>query len=273
VNDPAVHQHYFVDEAGDLTLFDKRGRVIVGEEGVSRCFVVGAALVRDPVGLAAALDGLRSELMRDPYFAQIPSMRPDAGKTARLFHAKDDVAEVRREVFRLLQGANVEVFAAFRRKRVLAEELRSHFDATGEKRGVDHVYDDLVTSIFTNRLHLGEHTHIVFARRGKADRNVALAGAIELAKAKFERKWRKGIDRPTSISSSTPSEVTCLQAIDYYLWALQRLLERGEARYFDYLAPAFRLVVDRDDTRRHGYGEFYTASANPLTLERMMPVT
>lgn len=167
----------------------------------------------------------------------------------------------------------MEVFAAFRRKRLLAEQLQAHFAATGEKRGVDGVYDELVTSIFTNRLHLGEHTHIVFARRGKADRNVALAGAIELAKAKFERTWREGVDRPTSISSSTPSETACLQVIDYYLWALQRLLERGEARYVDYLAPAFRLVVDRDDTRRQGHGEYYTASTNPLTPERMMPVT
>ena len=200
-------------------------------------------------------------------------MQTDAGKTALLFHAKDDVPEVRREVFRLLQQAEVEVYVAFRRKRVLAAELKAHFEATGQKFGADRVYDELVTSIFTNRLHLAAHTHIVFARRGKADRNVALAGAIELAKAKFERKWRKGVDHPTAISSSTPSETVCLQAVDYYLWALQRLLERGEDRYFAYLAPAFRLVVDRDDTRRQGYGEYYTASSNPLTPERMMPVT
>jgi hypothetical protein len=56
------------------------------------------------------------------------------------------------------------------------------------------------------------------------------------------------------------------------LWALQRLLERGEDRYFKYLAPAFRLVIDRDDTRQQGYGEYYTASSNPLSLEKLMPV-
>jgi hypothetical protein len=271
--DPEAHHHYFVDEAGDLTLFDRRGRVIVGDEGVSRCFVVGAALVHDPAHLASQLEALRQDLLRDPYFASVPSMHPGAGKTALLFHAKDDVPEVRREVFRLLQGADVEVYAAFRRKRALAAELKAHFAATGEKLGADRVYDQLVTTVFTDRLHLAAQTHIVFARRGKADRNVALAGAIALAKAKFQRKGRKGIDRPVAVSSSTPSEVVCLQAVDYYLWALQRLLERGEGRYLAYLAPAFRLVVDRDDTRRHGYGEYYTASGNPLTPERLMPVT
>lgn len=38
-------QHYFIDESGDLTLFDSKGRVIVGNEGVSRVFILGAAFV------------------------------------------------------------------------------------------------------------------------------------------------------------------------------------------------------------------------------------
>ena len=61
--------------------------------------------------------------------------------------------------------------------------------------------------------------------------------------------------------------------MDYYLWALQRLLERGEDRYFNLLAPAYRLVIDRDDARRAGYGEYYTATKHPLTLNALMPVT
>lgn len=265
---PSTTANYFVDEAGDLTLFDARGRVLVGGDGVSRYFVVGAALVPDPEGLAARLEALRGELAADPYFAAVPSMRPERGKTARLFHAKDDVPEVRREVYRLLQREPVEVYAAFRRKVVLAAELRAHFEATGQKYGADRVYDDLVTAVFTNRLHLAAETHIVFARRGKADRNVALAGALALAQAKFERRYRRGPSGAVRVSSSTPSKAAGLQVVDYYLWALQRLLERGEARYFDYLRPAFRLVIDRDDSRRRGYGEYYTAS-NPLAPERL----
>jgi hypothetical protein len=266
---PTTHD-YFVDEAGDLTLFDARGRVLVGSEGVSRYFVVGAALVPDPVGLAARLDASRAELAADPYFAAVPPMRPERAKTARLFHAKDGVPEVRREVYRLLQREPIEVYAAFRRKTVLAAELQAHFGATGQKYGADRVYDDLVTAVFTNRLHLAAETRIVFARRGKADRNVALAGALTLAQAKFERRYRRSPGGKVAVSSSTPSEAAGLQAVDYYLWALQRLLERGEARYFDYLRPAFRLVIDRDDDRRRGYGEYYTV-ADPLTPDRLPP--
>ena len=35
--------HNFVDESGDLTLFNKRGKIIVGEEGVSKYFMLGVA--------------------------------------------------------------------------------------------------------------------------------------------------------------------------------------------------------------------------------------
>lgn len=265
--------HYFVDEAGDLTLFDRKGRIIVGDEGVSRCFIVGVALIYEPDRIGADLTELRAQLVHDPYFTGVPSLSPAAGKTARLFHAKDDPTEVRREVFKLLRERNgVEIYAAFRRKIALATDLKSHFERTGEKLGSEHAYDALVTALFENRLHLPEENHIVFARRGKSDRNVALTNAIELAKHKFEQKWRKGINRPTYISSSTPSETIGLQVIDYYLWALQRCLERNEWRFFEYLAPSYRLILDRDDTRRRPYGAYYTASSNPMVPEKLMPV-
>jgi hypothetical protein len=35
-------RHYFVDEADDGTLFDGKGRVIIGSEGCSRFFSLGA---------------------------------------------------------------------------------------------------------------------------------------------------------------------------------------------------------------------------------------
>lgn len=187
---------YFVDEAGDLTFFDRRGKLLLGGDGVSHVFIVAAALIAD-----------------------------------------------------------VEVFVAFRRKREVAAHLRAYFDRTRQKLGAEFIYDELVTSIFENRLHLASANHIVFARRGKSNRNLALNNAIALAKRKFDMKWRKGIDRPTTIASSTPSDSAGLQVVDYYLWALQRMIERREDRFFKMLARAYRLVLDRDDMRRKPYGE------------------
>lgn len=270
---PPVAHSYFVDETGDPNCFDRKKRIIVGEDGVSKCFLVGAALIYEPEQLGAKLEVLRASIIADPYFAGVPSLALARGRTTRQFHAKDDPPEVRQAVFRLLREAGgVEMYVAFRRKRILADELRAFQERTGRKRGPDALYDELVSAVFETRLHQADSTHIVFAARGKAVRNVALAGAIERARGKFERKWKRTNNRPVTVEVNTPSEVAGLQVVDYYLWALQRLLERGEPRFFNFIAPAFRLILDRDDTRERPYGEYYT-SKRPLTPEAMMPVT
>ena len=80
-------------------------------------------------------------------------------------------------------------------------------------------------------------------------------------------------DKPTHVLSLTPSEAAGLQAIDYFLWALQRLYERGEDRYFEFLREHFRLIMDFDDNRAgKRYGRWYS-DQDPLSREKMMPVT
>lgn len=136
----------------------------------------------------------------------------------------------------------------------------------------DHeIYDDLVKRLFKNVLHKADLNEVVFARRGKADRSDALHEAIRRAKINFEKKWSVSSNTPTRIRSAYPHECAGLQIIDYYLWALQRLLERGEDRFFECLAPGFRLIMDLDDNRSKGYGEWYR-DKNPLSIEKMKPL-
>jgi len=90
--------HYFVDESGDPTLFDSRGRTLVGRPGCSRFFILGLLEVKDSTGLSKRLSELRAMLLSDPYFKGVPSMQRETNKTAVAFHAKDDLPEVRRKV-------------------------------------------------------------------------------------------------------------------------------------------------------------------------------
>jgi hypothetical protein len=272
VTESLLAKHYFVDEAGDLTLFDKSGRVIVGREGVSHCFYVGLVDLPDPLAAHGAIEDLRKNLLGDPYFRGIPSMQPDARKTAIAFHAKDDLPEVRREVFRLLPSLGGRVIVAFRRKSLLADEARAQYEATGQKLAVDRVYDDLVARVFQGKLHTADTNNIVFARRGKSDRNESLTTAIERARTSHIRRWKQSdVRRPTNIKSAVPSQSVGLQVIDYYLWALQRMVERREDRFFAMLSSQYRLIMDLDDRRERGYGAWYRDNA-PLTLEKMKPV-
>jgi len=264
-------RHYFVDEAGDLTLFDRRGRTIIGVDGVSNVFMVGVAQIPNPEVAAKELNQLRASLLADPYFRGVPSMQPSARKTAICFHAKDDVGEVRREVFRILPRLGAKVQVAIRRKAAMAESARIAWRTFGKKLSANDVYDDLVKRLFKNLLHQGNANRITIARRGKSDRQDALESAIEKAKANFVKQCGKPSDRPTQVIPASPSEAVGLQVVDYYLWALQRMYERQEDRFFQLVADRFRLIMDLDDTRRKDYGEWYSDN-NPLKLEKIRPV-
>ena len=68
------------------------------------------------------------------------------------------------------------------------------------------------------------------------------------------------------VESAFPHERGGLQAVDYFLWALQRLYNRQEDRFIRLLWDKVSLVQDVDDTRRKQYGEYYR-QRNPLTAE------
>jgi hypothetical protein len=261
-------RRYFVDEAGDLSLFDRKGRVIVGNEGVSNYFMVGLAQIDNPAEVARRLDILRTELQADPYFKGVPSMQPEARRTALAFHAKNDLPEVRREVFRLLPQFGCKVQVAIRQKSVLASEAQSLHRYHRKKLRADDIYDDLVSRIFRNVLHKADENHIVFARRGSSDRIAALDAAIIHAKQRFADRWGGQHDKPTLIRAAYPHEVACLQVVDYYLWALQRLYERREDRYFAVIADGFRLIMDIDNKKNRRYGEWFT-DRNPLAMDKI----
>ena len=53
--------YYFVDEAGDGSLFNKRGDVIIGNEGCSNYFILGVLRVRNPPELNSKLERVITE--------------------------------------------------------------------------------------------------------------------------------------------------------------------------------------------------------------------
>lgn len=259
-------RNYFVDEAGDGTLFGGKGRVIIGSEGCSRFFILGFVDIPDLAGLGRELAELRATLLADPYFVAVPSMQADQRKTALSFHAKDDVAEVRREVFSLLRRhTNIRFFAVVKDKRAVLDYILSRNEREpGYRYEPNELYDHLVRRLFKNMLHKEDAYNIYFAKRGKSDRTAALQAALEAARQRFRERWGKASHAAIQVTATTPPAEPGLQVADYFLWALQRLYERGEDRYLAYLWPQCHLVQDVDDTRQTRYGVYYTQK-KPLT--------
>jgi hypothetical protein len=251
---------YFTDEASDSTLFSARGKVLLGSDGCSRYFILGTGWVYVPSALRTDLASLRRELLADPYFAKVPSMQPENNKTAVLFHAKDDLPEVRREVFRVLREHPMECFAVVKDKySVLASVRTRNIVEPTYRYHNNELYDSLVTKLFEGRLHKDGAYDLHFARRGTSDRTAALQTALQRSQERFEQKWGIVGSAPISVVPCLPRDEACLQAVDYFLWALQRCFERNDDRYISYVWPSVRLVHDLDDVRERGYGEYYTS--------------
>lgn len=253
-------RHYFVDEGGDSTLFAGKGKVLIGTPGCSRFFMLGLLDVADPISLQTAFDNLRTQLINDPYFQNVPSMQPAARKTALAFHAKDDIPEVRKEVFNLLHSMlGLRFFAVVTDKFSVLEYVRKQNQRKPEYRYNDNeLYDYLVRRLFKDRLHQDGSYEIMFSRRGASDRTSALKAALNAARQRFADQWGVSIQAPMNVTAGTPQNSAGLQAVDYFTWALQRLYEVGEDRYTTYLWPSFHLVQDIDDQRTASYGVYYT---------------
>lgn len=258
--------HYYVDEAGDTTLFGRRGKILVGSDGCSKYFIMGKLEIADPEKLSEELEALRSELLTDPYFNSVPSMQPGQKKTALAFHAKDDVPEVRREVYKVLLRYDVRFYAVVRDKRYLVAYVRQRNEQDKSFRyNQNEQYDGLVKELFCKLHHMADEVNICFAQRGNKPRNDALRKALEDAENIFEENF--GFRHPANhnIESSTPPKNAGLQAVDYYLWALQRFYERGEERYLGLICPQVGEIHDLDFIENGKRGVFYNKN-EPLNL-------
>jgi len=188
--------------------------------------------------------------------------------------ANNDLPEVRYEVMRLLPSFDAKAIVRIRRKQQLAEHYKLIYLRTGKKLKPNAlynvVYDGLVAKIFRDKLHSADKINIVFAHRGKSERHEALRNALNKSRRSFEAKHGKRTFPPTTISSTAAARSAGLQIVDYYLWAMQRLYERGQERFFRALESQYRLTMDLDDKRNNPYGEWYS-DANKLDPQNLWP--
>ena len=92
-------------------------------------------------------------------------MKPEARKTALMFHAKDDLPEVRREVFALLQKHEFHFLAVVRnKKKVLEYVRRRNILDLAYRYTPNDLYDYMVRVLFKNLLHKDERVVTAFLR-------------------------------------------------------------------------------------------------------------
>jgi hypothetical protein len=228
--------------------------------------MLGLAKISEPDAIGRALSELRVRLLADPYYKGIPSLEPERLKTADAFHATDDIPEVRERVFRTLSEQQVRFFTVVRDKKRVLEYVRQRNERDSSYRyHPNELYEHMVRRLFRDRLHQEEAYRVCFARRGKSDRTEALMSALGVARQRFATRFGVKREVALDVRPRWSREEPCLQAVDYLLWAVQRLYEKQEERFLTFVWPLVRLVHDVDDTREADYGVYYTQK-RPLTL-------
>jgi len=113
-----IHKyHRFLDEAGDTTFYGKGKIPIIGMKGVSAYFLLGILVLNEPVDdVRKKIIDLQTQIVNDPYFEPIPSIQKKKNKAGYFLHAKDDVPEVRKMVFELINTIDCQFEAVVGKK-------------------------------------------------------------------------------------------------------------------------------------------------------------
>jgi len=269
--------HRFLDEAGDCTFYGKKRKSIIGTPGVSNCFILGMVKFKEPFEpLREKIITLQQQVANDPYF-QVSSVIKKKERSSYFFHAKDDLPEIRKLFFDFIKTVSFSFEAIVARKSI------ERF-TTKHKDKEQYFYADILSHLLKNKLQKGEKLVLNIAEKGTSTKNQNLTLALEKAKERFiENQKRKNSDlavpgqmpliKRSDIKSAivfnetNPIQEPLLNIADYLCWALQRIFEKGETRYYDHVKEKISLIIDIYDKEKYeGFKNYYTPK-QPLTAE------
>lgn len=204
---------------------------------------------------------LQNEVELDAYFKGVPSIEKKKSKGGFYFHATDDPAEVRKKFFEFIRSLNCSCEAVVGRK-IPSLYQRKHNGNESE------FYADMLAHLLKNKFQKEGKLVLNIAQRGKSTRNSVLEMAKENAAKRFTDRG-DGKLLKTEIVFNIQNHFTepLLNVADYFCWALQRVFERGETRYYDFLADQIPVIIDLYDQKNYeNWGNYY-GNKRPLTVE------
>lgn len=256
---PETH-HLFLDEAGDTTFYSKGGASSVGQPGVSLSFAIGMTKFHaDLAAVRQKVRELQATVVADRYLKVIPSVAKRALRGRFFFHATDDPPEVRERFFRFISELDCTCEV------VVARKLPSMFARKHNNREAEF-YADILSHLLKKKLGFGNRVVLNIAERGESTRNTTLQLALDKAVERFTKKRS-----PEDVSSRVVFNVQnhqsepLLNVADYMCWSVQRVFERGDTRYYDFLAERIPLVLDLYDVAKYTGSLNYYRGARRLT--------
>ena len=267
----AEKRHRFLDEMGDPTFFGKGRTLIVGQEGVSLTFGMGIVRIDADLGQCRQrVQELQREVENDPLLNTIPSVQKRIQSGGFFFHACKDTPEVRALLLRYIRTLDCEA------EIVVARKIPRLFERQHHGRE-DEFYADLLSHLIKGRLKHPGTLVLNVAQRGSSTRDKVLTTALAIATERAASKFGKeNLQTKAVFNVQSPRTEPLLTISDYLCWAVQRVFEKGEIRFYNYLIEKIRLVVDLYDSSRYtGNRNYYDHKKNPLTAANKIgpPIT
>lgn len=253
--------HRFIDEAGDTTFYLKGKKSAIGTTGVSNAFILGMIKIMEPLDeVRNKITHLQNTISTDPFY-DVPSVRTKKERGGYYLHATDDLPEIRKLFFDLINTIDCSIEAVVGRKSIERFETR-------HKGKEEYFYADLLSHLLKNKFQKYDKLILNIAERGKSTKHTNLHLALLKAKQRFiDANETKEIKTTILFEVNKPTQDPLLNLADYLCWAIQRVFEKGEMRYYNLVQSKISLVVDLYDTTKYkNWGNYYDKK-NPLTAE------
>ena len=235
---PAYHYHRFLDEAGDTTFYGKGKIPLLGTEGVSKYFILGMLTINESLHtLRKKIAELQNNIASDPYLFDIPSIQKKKKNIGYFLHAKDDVPEVRKMAFELIKSIDCSFNAVVGRKDYSVYEKKHNGNQA-------EFYADLLSHLLHSGMNDFKKLVLNVAQRSRCTTHTNLEKGLQKAIAISKYRYPDSADFCTMVFNvQKPTTEPIINLTDYFLWALQRKVERGENRYVDFLGKQIANVT------------------------------
>lgn len=260
---PTTHTyHRFIDEAGDMTFFGKGKVNLLGTDGVSKTFMLGMVHIKQPLtAIRKLIEDFTQDISNDPFFNEIPSIKKRLAKDGMFLHAKDDPPELRYKFFELLRNE-----IDFSLQVIVGRKMTRRFVAKHNSQEKEF-YADLLSHLLKDKANYDKLV-LNIADRGSATRIQNLESALVKAHERHLKKKPSGKYSADIVFNVQPySQEPLLAVVDYGLWAVQRVFEKGETRFYDSIQDKIPLIIDLYDTDKYQNWQNYYSSKHPLTKD------
>jgi Protein of unknown function (DUF3800) len=249
--------YFFIDESGDPSFFGKKKKLLIGNEGFQPLLILGALEIENKKEIRKQVIDFQENIKNDILFNSIPSIKENS---KWYLHAKNDFPDIRTKFFELIRNMEgVKCMIVIGRKRL--DVFRDKHNGLESE-----FYFDMVYHLLKEKINNPNRIYNLFL----ADRNTNSVTRFKSVVEKVinQTKSDAKIDYKCNIVSSTDTPE--LSIIDYLLWALQRYIYKGEARYYLALQSKFEFIIDLYDfeKKQENGKTIYTYPDNPFLKEK-----